>query len=102
MPASLSGFEIKEIWRIHTDPDIFAGEVEMGFLDKIDGKEYGQSVTVQLRIKHSRAESVESLERAFLEAARDLLTVAAQSVREETAESLHKRTEVRLFRPSPA
>lgn len=97
MPDSMTfgDFEIEDIWRIRTEPDIFAGSVTLSFSNDIDGREYGQHIVVSVRVKHSRGDSVQSLEQKIFETARDLLGHAAQTIREETAESLHARNKER-------
>jgi hypothetical protein len=97
MPDSTTfdNFEIEGIWRVRTDPDIFLGSVTLSFSAPIDGEEFGQHILVKVRVKHSRGDSVQSLEQKIFETARGLLDHAAQTIREETAESLHARDKER-------
>jgi len=93
MAKELNDFEIKGMWRIHTNPDIYCGDVEFQFLEEIGGVEYGNILNVRVRIKHSCTETVESLEQKILEAASDLLDLGAHTSAGENAGSLHERVQ---------
>ncbi len=73
------GIQVEEITRIRAAPDVYVGTITFNFAEIIDGGDYGHTISVKLRIKHSRASSVEALEVRFREEALGLLTLALQS-----------------------
>ena len=81
---------VSDIACIQVDPDIFLGLVTFEFDESLDGQDYGQFVSVKLRIKHSRASSVEVLQEKFLEEALGLLDQVGRIGREGSVEQLRK------------
>ena len=76
---SLSDIRVADIQCIGTDPDIFVGRVMFHFDESLaEGRDTSHSIAVKLRITHSRASSIESLQEQFLKEALGLMRLVAQ------------------------